>query len=400
MNARTLVGLPPLTHTLPQGRFLLGWALAWALVGLIVAVVIDFFIRTPILGPALHLSLLFAEVVGFTALVSSRLIFPLFSRLPSLLFIPLQIVTLMSATVFGSVLVVLFQPLFSFAEIRTVSLLVLVNALIAVVAGIALHTYDTMRRQIEQSYETLRRKESLERELQIARDVQQELLPRRPPAVPGLELAGVCRPAIGVGGDYYDFIVLGEGRLGLAIGDISGKGVPAALLMAGLHTSVRSLSLPGVGPAELNTRLNGVLFNSSSSARYATFLYGSYDSATRAFRYSNAGHHPPLLLCGDEASRLDSRGGLPIGMFENANYSEAERRLEPGDLLALFTDGVVEAPDPDGEEYGEARLIELLRDHRRQPLARIVDAAMADLDRWVDGAVAHDDVTIVLARIA
>jgi serine phosphatase RsbU (regulator of sigma subunit) len=398
VNSRPKSTLPPLTRTLPQGRFLLAWAVAWAVVGLIVALVIDFFIPGPVLAPALSLSILFAEVVGFTALVSARLVFPLFSRLPYLLFLPLQIITLISATVFGSILVVLFQPLFSFAESRTVGLLVLVNALLAVVVGIALHTYDSMRRQIEQSYENLRRQESLERELQIARDVQQELLPHGSPTIRGLDLTGICRPAIGVGGDYFDFIVLSEDEVGLAIGDVSGKGVPAALLMAGLHTSVRSLALPGVGPAQLNNRLNRILFRSSSSARYATFLFAFYDYTTRTFRYSNAGHHPPLLLRGETASRLDSRGGLPIGMFEDSGYGEAELQLSPGDLLALFTDGIVEAPDPAGAEYGEQRLIDLLCRHRQQPLARIVDAVLEDLERWVDGGDPHDDVTLVLAR--
>ena len=391
--------LPQLTRSLHEGRFLFAWCLGWAAVGGVVAVAIDLFSPDTVLGPALRLSVLFAEVVGLTALVSARLIFPLFARLPYFLFLMLQIVTLIGATVFGSITVVLIDPLFSFAELRTVGLLVLVNAAIAVIVGIALYTYDTMRRQIERSYTTLREKEALDRELRIAKDVQQELLPGSAPSLCGIEMAGVCRPAIDVGGDYYDFIVLGERQVGLAIGDVSGKGIPAALLMAGLHASVRSLSVPGIGPSNLNSRLNQILYRSSSAARYVTFFVGFFDADDGSFRYSNAGHHSPLLVGNGAATRLDPCGGLPIGMFEDSEYEEGSRRLVPGQLLAMFTDGVVEAPGRDGEEFGEDRLVEVLIDQGDAPLPKIVDAVLDELREWIgEGAPAHDDVTLVLAR--
>ena len=386
-----------LSRTLPQGRFALGWAVAWALVGCAVATGIVYSTDVDF-WPAFRVSVLFAEVVGFTALLSARLVFPLLVKLPYLLFLLLQILTLLSVTIFGSVAVIRFELLFSLARPRTVALIVLVNAVIAVVVGIALHTYDSMRRQIEESFRVLREKEVLDRELSIARDVQQELLPRSAPDVLGLQLSGVCVPAVGVGGDYYDFVPMRADQVGLVIADVSGKGVPAALLMAGLQASVRSMILPDVRPSDITRRLNEILYRSSSAARYATFFFGSYDGSARTFRYSNAGHYPPLLVNEHEVVRLDTASGRPIGMFDDSAYSDGSHTLTPGDLLALFTDGVVETPGPGGEEFGERRLAELLRQHRERPLDTIVRTVLDELERWSGGAEAHDDVTLVLAR--
>jgi serine phosphatase RsbU (regulator of sigma subunit) len=389
--------LPTLTRTLPPRRFLLVWALAWALVGLLVAAAIVFTTDVDS-GPILRLSLLFAEVVGLTALVSARLVFPLFDKLPRLLSIFLQVLTLLSGTVFGSVAVLLFEPLFTVAQIRNVALVVGVNAVIAVIVGLAVYTYDTMRLEIERTYDALRQKEALDRELSIARDVQQLLLPRSAPHVTGLELDGVCLPAVEVGGDYFDFLPLDEERVGLAVADVSGKGVPASLLMAGLQASVRGLSLQSLRPAELTCRLNEILYRSSSAARYATFFFGLYDGRERTFHYCNAGHHPPLVIGEGGVRRLDHGGGLPIGMFCPGSYAEGSMVLARGDLLALYTDGVVEAPDGNGREFGEERLAELLRARRGEPLDRIRREVLDELRRWTGGAEAHDDVTLVLAR--
>src|SRR5207249_406912 len=145
--------------------------------------------------------------------------------------------------------------LFSLARLRTLAVVVMVNASLAVVVGIALHTYDSMRRQIEQSYQGLREREAIERQIEIAREVQRELFPRTVPRILGLEMSGVCLPAVGIGGDYYDFLPLDEHCVGLVIADVSGKGIPAALLMAGLQASVRGLARPTLGAAEMNRRL-------------------------------------------------------------------------------------------------------------------------------------------------
>jgi len=381
----------------PDWRFLFGWTLAWALVGCAVAAGFAF-VGEVAFWPALRASILFAEVVGFSAFVSARMVFPLFARMPYGVRLVIEILTLLSATLFGSILVTALQPLFSLAQPRAVALIVLANAALAVVVGISLSTYDRMRAQLESSYRELREKEALERELSIAREVQRELLPPAAPAVPGLDLAGVCRPARAVGGDYFDYLRLGERRLGIVVADVAGKGVAAALHMACVQASVRSLFRRDREVGELNALLNDHLYRSSSGSRYATLFAGVYDRDAGTLHYSNAGHHPPLLLRGDGFERL-SEGGIPIGMFEGRRYESGVRRLAPGDLLALFTDGVTETPGPDEEEFGEARLIELLRRHRDLPLEAIVERVFDSLADWSGGAEAHDDVTLLLARV-
>ncbi len=378
-------------------RFLALWAAGWALTGAVVAAGIHFAVPSTDLGPLVTTSVLFAEVVGFTALLSARQVFPLFSRLAFPVRLGLQIVTLCSGTIFGSVAVLAAQPLFSLANIRLVSVIVAINAILAVLVGIVLHTYDTMRNQIEASFRALREKEALERELAIAREVQRELLPRAFPRLAGLEVAGVCLPAVGVGGDYFDFLALPEDRLGLVVADVSGKGIPAALLMAGLQASVRSVSLSGCGPAEVNRRVNALLHDTTSDARYATLFFALYDPHLREIRYSNAGHFPPILLGPTGAVRL-TQGGLPLGLFGEATYGEGRRAMAPGDLLVLCTDGLLEAPDTAGLEFGEGRLIEILERSRGGELTEILDRVVREVKDWTRHGPQHDDVTVVLAR--
>lgn len=381
----------------PARRFLLLWTLVWAAIGCTVAA--GFAFATDVdFWPALRASLLFAEVVGFTAFVSARMIFPLFVRLPYALRLFLEVSTLLSATVFGSATVAWLQPLFSVRHIRVVALIVLVNAVLAVIVGISLSTFDRMRLQIEETHRKLRAKEALERDLAIAREVQHGLLPHSVPEFRGIELRGICIPAIGVGGDYYDFLELGEGQLGLVIADVSGKGIPAALLTAGLQASVRALFRPTSDTGELTARLNDSLSRIVSDSRYATLFVARYDRDTRTLHYTVAGHHPPLLLRGERVTRL-SQGGVPIGLFEESSYREVSHQLAPGDLLALFTDGIVESPNADSEEFGEGRLIELLRRHAELPLERIVEHVLAGLSQWSGNRQAHDDLTLVLLRV-
>ncbi|HEX4823957.1 MAG TPA: PP2C family protein-serine/threonine phosphatase [Candidatus Polarisedimenticolaceae bacterium] len=377
--------------------FTLGWALGWALVGTAVAAGILFSRGSSDFRPLWISSVLFAEVVGFTSLVSARLIFPLYRRLPFALRIVVQVATLVVGTVAGSAAVFAIQPLYFLAYPRLLAVIMLINAVLAVFVGIAVHTYDAMRRELEANFRALRAKEALEREVAIAREVQRELLPRAIPEVRGLELAGVCLPAIGVGGDYYDFLPLPDERVGIVIADVSGKGIPAALLMAGLQASVRSLALPGISPCEINRRLNDMLHQSTSASRYATLFFAIYDPVDRSLLYSNAGHFPPLHCGPREAARL-SQGGLPIGLMPGSLYGEGRRELGVGDLLALFTDGVVETPSPAGEEFGTARLVEVLSRHRDQPLDAVVSEVVDAVARWSGGGAPHDDLTLVLAR--
>jgi serine phosphatase RsbU (regulator of sigma subunit) len=382
---------------MPPLRLLLAWALGSFIVGSIVAAGISFTRQGVDVWPMFFISVLFAEVVGFTALLSARLLFPLFERLPYALNLALQIFTLFAGTLFGSVMILTAQPYFALARLRTVAVIVLVNAILSVVVGIALRTYDSMRHQIEQQYQALREKESMERELAIAREVQRELLPRACPVMPGLMLSGACRPAIGVGGDYYDYLQFSDDRLGIVIADVAGKGIPAALLMAGLQASVRSLAGPAVEPGEVNRRLNGMLYRSTSTSRYATLFFAIYDARRRLLQYSNAGHFPPLHIKARSVERLTA-DGIPLGLMEEALYGQGQRELETGDLLAMYTDGIVEAPSPEGVEFGEDRLVEVLRRHANTSLDSMVLVVMDELSRWTHGAAAHDDATLVLVR--
>ena len=245
-------------------------------------------------------------------------------------------------------------------------------------------------------------RERMNRELEIAREVQEHLFPQRLPRVPGVDYCGLCRPAREVGGDYYDFLELPIGRLGIAIGDVSGKGVGAALMMASLEASIRALAAVVDDPAELMERVNGLVYQASSASRYATLFYAQYDPANRRLSYVNAGHNPPVVLrtAGGawQVFRLET-GGPVVGMLPG-RYLPGVFCHEPGDLVVLFTDGISESMNSRYEEWGEDRLIELAKTCHALPAAegsrRILGAALA----FAAGAPQHDDMTLVLLRIA
>jgi sigma-B regulation protein RsbU (phosphoserine phosphatase) len=245
-------------------------------------------------------------------------------------------------------------------------------------------------------------RERLNRELEIAREVQEDLFPQRLPVVAGLEYQGQCRPAREVGGDYYDFLELPDGRFGIAIGDVSGKGVGAALMMASLEASLRALASVVNDPAELMERVSSLVYQASSPNRYATLFYGQYDAASRRLSYVNAGHNPPVVLrsCGGsfQVFRLET-GGPVIGLLRHS-YEQAVFSHEDGDLLVLFTDGVSESMNTQFEEWGEERLIEFAKTCYGLPasegLRRILSAAQG----FAAGASQHDDMTLVVLRIS
>jgi sigma-B regulation protein RsbU (phosphoserine phosphatase) len=247
--------------------------------------------------------------------------------------------------------------------------------------------------------ETVKR-EVLNREMEIAREVQQRLFPQTLPAIEGLEYAGACRPALGVGGDYYDFLALGGGRLGVAIGDVSGKGMPAALLMASLQASVRGQAQSGtVSLARLMEIVNRLVFDASAENRYATFFYAEYDAGARRLRYVNAGHNPPMLLRGAEVVRLET-GGPVVGIFRDACYQEGDLPLEAGDALVLFTDGISEAMNPAYDEWGEEALAQAARESLSLSATGAIEHIMRAADSFAAGAPQHDDMTLVVMRVA
>jgi len=242
-------------------------------------------------------------------------------------------------------------------------------------------------------------RERLNRELEIAREVQQRLFPQEGPVVPGFDYAGKCRPASSVGGDYYDFVAMCDGRLGIAIGDISGKGVPAALLMASLQASLRGLAISN--PPALSTlmeNLNRLIYDASPSNKYATFFYGVYDPKTHEFTYVNGGHNPPMIFRGAEVLRLED-GGPVVGLFGPARYTQSSIQLQSGDTLVLFTDGVSEAMNNEDEEFDEPRLIDAVRRGANLSASGLIDHLMEVCDDFAAGAPQHDDMTLVIARV-
>ena len=244
-------------------------------------------------------------------------------------------------------------------------------------------------------------RERLNRELEIAREVQEHLFPQRLPSVPGLDYCGRCRPAREVGGDYYDFLELPKGKLGIAIGDVSGKGIGAALMMASLEASLRGQASVGLDLAELVQRVNRLVYEASSASRYATLFYAEYDPRSRQLSYVNAGHNPPVILrkvaeaC--QVFRLET-GGPVIGLLRQC-YQQDSFPLEPGDLAVLFTDGVSESMNARDEEWGEDRLIEFAKSCHGLPALEAMTRIVAAAEAFAAGASQHDDMTLVVLRV-
>ena len=245
-------------------------------------------------------------------------------------------------------------------------------------------------------------RERLNRELEIAREVQEHLLPQRLPSVPGLDYCGRCRPALEVGGDYFDFLELPEGRLGIAIGDVSGKGIGAALMMASLQASLRAQASVGHDLAELMKRVNNLVYKASSANHYATAFYAEYDPRSCQLSYVNAGHNPPAILRKSAAMcqvfRLET-GGPVIGLLQQSSYEQASFPVKPGDLIVLFTDGVSESMNAHNEEWGENKLIEFARTCHGAPAFEAMTRILSAAEAFAAGAPQHDDMTLVVLRV-
>lgn len=244
-------------------------------------------------------------------------------------------------------------------------------------------------------------RERNEREMEIAREVQQRLFPQHIPEIAGLSLAGMCRPALGVGGDYYDVIELDDGRLGLAIGDVSGKGISAALLMASLRASLRGMTLDGPrNLAAMMQKVNRLVYEASADHRYATFFFATYDPKTRELRYVNAGHNPPLLIKAGKAEplRLDA-GGLVVGLLPQADYEEQSIVLNSGDLLLTYTDGISEAMTVDDQEWGEEQMLKAVLSSQGTSADEVMREVFRAADEFTAGAPQHDDMTLLIMKL-
>lgn len=244
-------------------------------------------------------------------------------------------------------------------------------------------------------------RERINREIEIAREVQERLFPQKLPQIPGLDFAGVCRAAQGVGGDYYDLIELENEKLGLAIGDVSGKGISAALLMSGLRASLRGVTIDGSGNlAKMMQRINVLVYESSASNRYATFFFATLDPTTREVRYVNAGHNAPMLVRSGSGQviRLEA-GGTPVGLLPGASYEEQSVAMAPGDFLLCYTDGISEAMNLGDEEWGEDRMLEAVKKTPGAGAKDILREVFRAADEFTGEAPQHDDMTLLIVRI-
>lgn len=265
-----------------------------------------------------------------------------------------------------------------------------------------LEGFDEVRQSLElrrRAYaEKLESERRIAQELEIARQVQARLFPQIQPELKTVDYAGVCLQARQVGGDYFDFLNLGPQRLGLIIGDVSGKGIAAALLMANLQASLRSQSALAFDQPEAILRsVNRLFYDNTGDSAYASLLFAEYDDATRRLRYANCGHLSGILLKRDgEVERLESTSTL-LGLFRDWECSMREHELAPGDVLAFYTDGITETTNERGEELGERYLIESLRQHRELPSQALLTAIVDGVQRFTCQEQ-HDDITAIVAK--
>jgi phosphoserine phosphatase RsbU/P len=238
----------------------------------------------------------------------------------------------------------------------------------------------------------------MKRDLAQAAEIQQGILPEQAPEVAGLDLAGFNAPCRTVGGDYYGFVTLPQGRVGLALGDVSGKGMPAALMVMAFEARLRVLAEDEDTAATLVTRLNKITCANCPSNRFITFFYGILDPATGDLAFANAGHNPPFVMRTSGEVESLTGGGPVLGILPMAVYKQEQARLAPGDLLVIYSDGVTEATNTAEQEFGEERLAEVLRNRRSEPASAIVSAVMESVNRFAMDAPQADDITLVVAR--
>jgi len=238
----------------------------------------------------------------------------------------------------------------------------------------------------------------LANELEVASEIQLGLHPAGPPSIPGYDLDGYSFPCYEVGGDYYDFIARGDGRYVVALGDVSGKGTGAALLMSSVHAAVRAHTRTRLLAGEVVTEINQYICDNSPANRYVTLFYSELDPATNQLTYINAGHNPPALVRMNGELRRLELGGLPVGISPPAAYAEGRIEFQPGDVLVIFSDGATESLSEDGEEFGESRLIDTVVRNRHRTAAGIRDRVDEALARFVGRAKSVDDLTLVIVK--
>jgi len=354
--------------------------------------------------------LLYSVVAGSVTMAAMKRIAPVFMRLSLfyhwLVYLCLLFLAALASSILSvAVIMLVFQiPYSQFgAEFWLSGRL---GTVVITLVGILYHLYTESRSALEVRNLELQRtvdvaqthSEQQGQELEKAREIQEGLLPKKIPQVKGLEVAGAWQPARVVGGDYYDVLKFSERKIGICIGDVVGKGITAALLMANLQASFRAFAEEGVSPGALCGKLHGVISNNVAQEKFVTFCYCTIDAEKNKLTYASAGHCPPLLLRGRGEAISVKEGGTPLGILPGKEYADTEVQLEAGDRLVLYTDGLTEAMNAEEEEFGEPRLVGLGRKNTGLGAAELLEVIRKEVSGFSGGSF-QDDFTLVVVAV-
>jgi len=354
--------------------------------------------------------LIYSVVAGSVTMAAMKRIAPIFMRLSLfyhwLVYLCLLFLAALASSILSvAVIMLVFQiPYSQFgAEFWLSGRL---GTVVITLVGILYHLYTESRSALEVRNVELQRTVNVAQthsqqqgqELEKAREIQEGLLPKKIPQVKGLEVAGAWQPARVVGGDYYDVLKFSERKVGICIGDVVGKGITAALLMANLQASFRAFAEEGVSPGALCGKLHGVISNNVAQEKFVTFCYCTIDAEKNKLTYASAGHCPPLLLRGRGEAISLKEGGTPLGILPGKEYADTEVQLEAGDRLVLYTDGLTEAMNAEEEEFGEPRLVGLGRKNTGLGAAELLEVIRKEVSGFSGGSF-QDDFTLVVVAV-
>jgi sigma-B regulation protein RsbU (phosphoserine phosphatase) len=238
----------------------------------------------------------------------------------------------------------------------------------------------------------------MQKEMQMAYNIQVNLLPKAPPKLKGYDIAGISIPAQVVGGDYYDFILVEEDRLAICLGDVSGKGLSAALLMANLQATIRGQTLLNPPPKDCLNRSNKLLYQSTDRQKFATLFYSILDTENHQLCYANAGHNRPFLFSQNQQPQSLESAGIVLSFLENYDFNEGKISFNPDDLLLIYSDGITEAMDASGEEFGEERLAALVDEHKKESAQNVINIVIDAVNKHAEGRPQMDDMTLVVIK--
>jgi sigma-B regulation protein RsbU (phosphoserine phosphatase) len=237
----------------------------------------------------------------------------------------------------------------------------------------------------------------IQKEIEVAREIQKNLLPKQIPSIDGYDVFAINIPAQEVGGDYYDFIKISDNKIAIALGDVSGKGIPASMLMANLQATLRGQLLFCNCAKDCIKRANNLLYKSTDLSKFVTLFFGILDTRNHTFTYCNAGHNTPVFLHKDKKIEMD-KGGIILSWIEDTNYDEEEILLEKGSLLVVFSDGVTEAMNAKEEEYGEERLLKVIKDNPSLSSELLTNKILKDVNSFTSGELQSDDITLLIVK--